>query len=551
MPMLLAKRLRSGLWANKRLAAFRLAQDGTITVFGLMLFLMMVMMGGLAVDLMRYETKRTTLQNTLDRATLAAASLTQDLDGTAVVNDYFAKAGMTRYLKSVTVRSGLNFREVQADASAATDPYFLYMIGIDSMDALGHSMAEQRINNVEISLVLDVSGSMGGTKLTNLKKAAKGFVDTVLSSDPENRISIALVPYNAEVNLGQPLLQQYNFTHSNRTNDVNCLEIPGSAFNAIGMPLTTALPMASAADWDSSTNKTTSYVAFNDSDYGVPDTSVTFCKRTAGNIVRLPGNNATTLKAQIDGLVAESNTSITLGIKWGLALMDPQARPAFLNLSNAGKIPTYFKNRPFEWTDPESMKVIVLMTDGEHVSHTIVPDAYKAGLSPIYRSTGDGRYSIKHVSNRPGSAGSNQFWVPHLGTWSATAYNSGAGVTQQDWAQVWAVTRQSWVAWQLYARALGTSSSTRTTWYNNMVDAMKDPGDSAPAMDTQLQLSCSQAKAKGVIVYGIAFEAPTAGQTQIRNCSTSAAHYFNASGIQITTAFKAIANNISQLRLTQ
>ena len=101
--------------------------------------------------------------------------------------------------------------------------------------------------------------------------------------------------------------------------------------------------------------------------------------------MRLPGNNATTIKAQIEGLVAESNTSITLGIKWGLALMDPQARPAFLNLSNAGKIPTYFNNRPFEWTDPEAMKVIVLMTDGEHVAHTIVPDAYKAGLSPIYR----------------------------------------------------------------------------------------------------------------------------------------------------------------------
>ena len=95
----------------------------------------------------------------------------------------------------------------------------------------------------------------------------------------------------------------YKRQHSNRTNDVNCLEIPGSAFNAIGMPLTTALPMASAADWDSSTNKTTSYVAFNDSDYGVPDTSVTFCKRTAGNIVRLPGNNATTLKAQILSLI--------------------------------------------------------------------------------------------------------------------------------------------------------------------------------------------------------------------------------------------------------
>ncbi len=55
-------------------------QNGSLTAFTLVLFLLMVMMGGLAVDLMRYEQTRTTLQNTLDRATLASASLTQTLD---------------------------------------------------------------------------------------------------------------------------------------------------------------------------------------------------------------------------------------------------------------------------------------------------------------------------------------------------------------------------------------------------------------------------------------------------------------------------------------
>ena len=70
-------------------------------------------------------------------------------------------------------------------------------------------------------------------------------------------------------------------------------------------------------------------------------------------------------------------------------------------------------------------------------------------------------------------------------------------------------------------------------------------------MDSQLQSICSLAKTNGVIVYGIAFEAPTNGQAQIRACSTSTAHYFNAAGLQISTAFNAIASNISQLRLTQ
>jgi hypothetical protein len=66
-----------------------------------------------------------------------------------------------------------------------------------------------------------------------------------------------------------------------------------------------------------------------------------------------------------------------------------------------------------------------------------------------------------------------------------------------------------------------------------------------------LQQSCTLAKNNGVIVYGIAFEAPANGQTQISGCATSPSHYFNATGLQIQSAFRAIASNISQLRLTQ
>src|SRR5215204_2390536 len=47
-------------------------EDGTLVIFALMMSLLMIMMGGIAVDVMRYETRRTSLQNTLDRSTLAA-----------------------------------------------------------------------------------------------------------------------------------------------------------------------------------------------------------------------------------------------------------------------------------------------------------------------------------------------------------------------------------------------------------------------------------------------------------------------------------------------
>ena len=51
-------------------------ETGTLVIFGMMLAVLMIMMGGIAVDVMRYESRRTSLQNALDRSTLAAAALT-------------------------------------------------------------------------------------------------------------------------------------------------------------------------------------------------------------------------------------------------------------------------------------------------------------------------------------------------------------------------------------------------------------------------------------------------------------------------------------------
>lgn len=124
--------------------------------------------------------------NCKTRATLAAASLTQELAPAAVVNDCFRKAGILDTLRSVQVIQGLNFRNVDASAVTDTDPLFLKMIEIDDLDAAGRSTAEQRINNVEIMLVLDVSGSMNSNaRLVKLKEVAKKFITTVLGKDRE------------------------------------------------------------------------------------------------------------------------------------------------------------------------------------------------------------------------------------------------------------------------------------------------------------------------------------------------------------------------------
>jgi hypothetical protein len=62
---------------------------------------------------------------------------------------------------------------------------------------------------------------------------------------------------------------------------------------------------------------------------------------------------------------------------------------------------------------------------------------------------------------------------------------------------------------------------------------------------------CDLAKARGVTVYTISFNVDGDGARQMRNCASSAAHYFDVEGVEISSAFSAIARQINQLRLIE
>ena len=131
-------------------------QDGTYTIFGVYIFVLILMLGGIGVDLMRFERDRTNLQYTLDRAVLAAADLDQKLDAESVVHDYFDKAGLAAYVDDVVVTPGVNFRIVSAEASAVMDTHFMHMTGVDTLTVPASGAAEERVPKVEVSLVLGV-----------------------------------------------------------------------------------------------------------------------------------------------------------------------------------------------------------------------------------------------------------------------------------------------------------------------------------------------------------------------------------------------------------
>ena len=67
-------------------------------------------------------------------------------------------------------------RRVSANYDLAVDTFFMPLIGIDTLGTTNAGTAEQKVQNVEISLVVDISGSMNGTRLADLKTSAKDLL---------------------------------------------------------------------------------------------------------------------------------------------------------------------------------------------------------------------------------------------------------------------------------------------------------------------------------------------------------------------------------------
>lgn len=527
----------------------RFARDdrGAMLVFALMMFILMLAIGGLAVDVMRHEALRTRLQSTTDRAVLAAASLDQTADPESVVDDYFAKAGMSDMLVSRNAVTGLGFREVDAQTAAIQDNLFMRMIGIETLGVQAQGAAEESISKIEVSLVLDISSSMlQNSRLTNLRPAAVEFVDMLIGDTTDSDISISIIPYSGQVNVGAPLLAQYNVSSEHSYS--GCVEFEADDFEETSLSLIDPLKRSAHFDpW-----------------YTSQSPQLRFCNTgTTTEIVPI-SNNGPALKTRLQALQAAGNTSIDIGVKWGAALLDPGTQPAIANLSASGVVPSELDDRPFGFNNPQVLKVLVVMSDGENWDQFEIDPLYDSGPSPIYINTADNNLSIWHESQ-------GKYYVQHLNAWRDEPWGAPTSVTtcgwqwyggswhydcttttttvdtsqQLTWPQVWNSYTPRWIADELYGDAFN-SSSVRNAWINNFLNV------TAPSVkDTRLHNICGELKSKNVLIFSVGFEAPSNGRDALLDCASSPGHYYDASGIQIRDVFAAIARQISQLKLTQ
>lgn len=526
-------------------------EDGVLAKPMIVTFLAMLAVGGIGVDLMRMERDRTVLQYTLDRAVLAAADLDQPQEPEAVVQDYLSKAGLSQYYSDPVVGRGLGYKSVESTINTDFQAHLLKFAGGGDIPLYANSRAEEAIGSVEISMVLDISGSMNSNnRLTNLKSAAHTFVDQITSNTDVSNLSISIIPYATQVNAGEALLSKYpNVTQEH--NYSFCVNFIKDQFSK--HTLDRFEVMERTAHFDTFT-------------YSENMIDRPVCPTRDGSAILPFTNNPAVLHDYIDRLTAYGNTSIDIGMKWGSALLDPTARSVVNDLISDGDIDPVFHNRPTDYGG-DTLKIIILMSDGQNTNQYMLNPSRRDGMSDVWYNQEAanselisiyddddeiGVYSIFH------SNGEKNYYWPHMDRWEDHPYGSGSyepcegcepvveeggeSLKRLKYQELHAQVSLAHIADYLYE----FSSSAWADWFqagryfHNRV-----------AKDQHTKAICGITKDQGVMIYSIGFEAPSAGIKVLEDCASSPAHFFDVEGLEISEAFTSIATSIRQLRLTQ
>ncbi|MDC1399523.1 pilus assembly protein TadG-related protein [Yoonia sp.] len=495
--MLILTKLNGRLGHNTRskialLKRLRSDERGGITILTLLLLITMLVVGGMAVDFMRFESKRVQLQSVSDRAVLAAADLGQTLSGEAVVTDFYRAAGFESNIIGVpTIDDTGNSRTVSVQAEIDVNTFYLRLIGIDTLTAPARSSAIEGIGKVEISLVLDISGSMryddtnSKSKFENMQDAAISFANKVLDPNNGGQVSLNIVPYAGGTNIGREMFSYLDFNRTTANVDYDlssCVELVSEDWTNPGMPGTKTNPLNAIAPraqvphfmrWD---------IAADVMDWG-------WCPQDKSSI-QYAISEPWVAESFIRNMRMHDGTGTHYAMKYGLAALDPTTQAGFEHLNSrtmtrdrvvAGAtisvtmpmVADKFNNRPAAWDDSETRKIIVLMTDG--------------AITQQFRP------------NDPTNEGNSEYILG----------NSNA------------------------------SSRTEITSTSDNVDSFDD--------------ICIVAKSTthDVEVYTVAFNVQGAGSDQMRDCASEpkADYFYSTSGAGLTDVFNNIASQITDLRL--
>lgn len=508
------------------LTAYGRREDGAIAVQMAFLALPLTVLAFGLVDVNRASVAKKDLQDALDAATLIAGrsmavSQTdiQTVGSNALTGQLSSRTDATLASSSFT----LSGSTITSAATVNVTPIVANLWLGGDMQVSASSQIFRSMNKVEVAMVLDNTGSMRGTKLTELKNATNDFIDQLSAaaarSTETNPVKIGIVPFSNTVRIAGTSSEVNTYKAANwmdaagdnnvsreifwsggssgsLTAKVNrftmfsnigqtwggCVEGREQPYDVQetaptrGTPATLFTPYFYPDEAD----KTAGYDRDNN-DYIADGTNSNSVWRRMGNYAKYNATVAATkgpntgcsiqsvsrlstnwsaLKTKVNAMVADGETHIPLGMIWGWHLLSP--------------------NAPFSdgvaYSTPKTTKIAVLMTDGDNT----------------------------YTNN-----GSNY----------GTAYDSYGYASSR----------------RLGSAVDRTSTSARET-----------------AIDDRLKLLCTNMKNAGIVIYTVRVEVTSGSSALLQNCATTPDKFYDVqSASNLTAVFSAIAGSIENLRITQ
>lgn len=355
---------------------------------------------GAAVDYAGRSQAEAKLQAAIDAGTLAGAASTEANQGKVrQAVRRFAKAnGSDKYLNNddkVKVKF-LDDGSIQVTASGDYPTSLMRIVGFNSLPLKAFAESKRAEAGAEISLVLDVTGSMQGAKIDALKVAAADFVTetTKPNANKPDAVRLSIVPYNQYVNVGMAnrnaswidVPADYTETKSETkdwptySNPHNCRTESTSWWNDGVQQFGTR----EVCDYDvDNVNETRTwteehkwYGCAGSREYpwnvrdGRPNLDIPGLLNTwCPNEITPLTSDATQLKGNIGALNASGNTYIPAGLIWGWRTL-------------SSDVP-YTEGLSYADADAKGVtKHLVLMTDGENVTSKSAGSGYHDGWDP-------------------------------------------------------------------------------------------------------------------------------------------------------------------------
>lgn len=308
-----------------------------VPLFGILMLTMVVTIG-VSIDMARGTRVSIEAGGALDAAALAAAKSLRlenaaDAELLSLANQYFdanfdALPLIDRRISATVDRVN---HGVILTADLTIPATLAGLVGEKTIGIKTRSEAIYDVRNIELAMMLDVSGSMLGSKIADLKEASSELVDILLNANENGSAhKIGIAPFSTSVNAGS-YAQQIGTRFDRR----------GRAYPGAN---STCLTDRSGTG------------AFSDAD----PTTGQFIMRTSscpGSTVLPLTDNRDDILSHIDRLQAGGNTAGHLGTAWAWYLLSPN----WARLWPADSAPLPYGTKDYQ-------KVAILMTDGMYNS---------------------------------------------------------------------------------------------------------------------------------------------------------------------------------------